>query len=999
MRRNLLRMVVGGVAAFSMVMPVVPAMADPGAASVAGAVRAAVATTGTSGTTGTVTTAVDTSADGPSHVAKTHAPKTEEQSFTPESAATSDQDQPQGPRRSRRQAQPGEAVVAQADLSGLATVGVDWQQQDMDDVDNAPTYELRYLTGGTWSDWVELPSVDEDTDTMGVSPSYYVGEATKAEARLTPKSGQTITEATLVTIDSGYSAAGDAQGSAYKSAVRTAAAVTASGTIHTREEWWVNGNPAMTWPPERTGHWKGAIVHHTVDRNNYSQAEVPAMVNGIYLYHNVHNDWGDIGYQLLVDRYGGIWEGRDEGVPNQVVPASQVAGAQSVGFNYDTFGVSMIGSYHLNVAPTDAQINSVAAAIAWEFNALGITDPYGTFQYKGTQPRITGHGDQSHWVGGSLNRTACPGQQVWNRMGEIRDKVYDDLNDVTRLPLLSVGSGTFYIDAVRNLKSSLIVENGSADSGASVRLQSGERDAMRFAFNRQSDGSYEIMNVNSGLALDVQGGNATSGAVVQQWTRNGSTAQRWWLRVADSGGVYIQSALGNWVLDLTGGGTADGTKVQLYAPNWTSSQQFIVASATATVPDDSVRLAPAGHDATTFGVADGSYDDGAKLQLQDWSGADSQLFRFDRAGNGLFTIRSVNSAKVLDAVGGGTANGTRVQQWPSNGSMAQLWALRDAGNGAIGIASAKSGRVLDMLNEHVEAGTVVQLYDWKGIGAQSWSVSVVTSSRGGLSRLAGVTRYETADAVVAAGFERSDWVVVASGEAFPDALSASALAGALDAPVLLSGPDGGDVLASRIRSLGAKRAVLIGSEAALSSALEDRVRGLVSEHRVVRFGGSTRYGTSLGVLRDAPGELGSAVVWSDTVIVASGEGPYDALSASPLAYRLKAPVVLAGRDGLDEAMVRAVRDAGFRKVLLVGGESVVPVRVESQLGSLSVTRLAGATRYGTSAEVVAYALEHRILEADGVVLASGENYPDALAGGALAGRTGNVLALVDGPDA
>ncbi|PLS25963.1 cell wall-binding repeat-containing protein, partial [Bifidobacterium parmae] len=139
--------------------------------------------------------------------------------------------------------------------------------------------------------------------------------------------------------------------------------------------------------------------------------------------------------------------------------------------------------------------------------------------------------------------------------------------------------------------------------------------------------------------------------------------------------------------------------------------------------------------------------------------------------------------------------------------------------------------------------------------------------------------------------------------------------------------------------------------------------------------------------------------WSDTVIVASGEGPYDALSASPLAYRLKAPVVLAGRDGLDEAMVRAVRDAGFRKVLLVGGESVVPVRVESQLGSLSVTRLAGATRYGTSAEVVAYALEHRILEADGVVLASGENYPDALAGGALAGRTGNVLALVDGPDA
>ncbi|WP_243394389.1 RICIN domain-containing protein [Bifidobacterium parmae] len=691
---------------------------------------------------------------------------------------------------------------------------------------------------------------------------------------------------------------------------------------------------------------------------------------------------GDLSYPVFYDLETWTYTGHKsptspsvyEGMVNAWYAKLQAAG-------YNNLSVYSYTSY-LNTALNSASIHAKTRWVA----QYGSTMQYTAFP--------TNDRGWQYTSGGSIN--GISGRVDLNAFGNLE---YQAGYDVRGLEKLSLPKGVYYVDASSKLDSSLMIENGSSSAGAAARLQSGERDAMKFQFVPQDDGSYEIVNVNSGLALDVQGGSAVKGAVVQQWTRNNTSAQRWWLRVAENGGVFVQSVLGNWVLDLAGGNTGDGTRVQLYAPNASDAQRFVIADAGVAVPDGSVRLGASSQGALSLGVADGSYDDGAKLQLQNWSGADSQLFRFGRVGNGLVEVRSVNSGKLVEVASGAMMNGARIQQWPSNGSLAQRWSLRDAGNGAVALVNAKSGRVIDVTGGNMTAGTMVQSYGWNGTAAQSWSVVKAGSKRGSLSRLAGVTRYETADAVVAAGFERSDWVVVASGEAFPDALSASALAGALDAPVLLSGPDGGDVLASRIRSLGAKRAVLIGSEAALSSALEDRVRGLVSEHRVVRFGGSTRYGTSLGVLRDAPGELGSAVVWSDTVIVASGEGPYDALSASPLAYRLKAPVVLAGRDGLDEAMVRAVRDAGFRKVLLVGGESVVPVRVESQLGSLSVTRLAGATRYGTSAEVVAYALEHRILEADGVVLASGENYPDALAGGALAGRTGNVLALVDGPDA
>lgn len=67
-------------------------------------------------------------------------------------------------------------------------------------------------------------------------------------------------------------------------------------------------------------------------------------------------------------------------------------------------------------------MQSVAAAIAWEFNALGISDPNGTFEYHGTQQRISGHGDSSHWVD-SANRTQCPGVGLSNQISNIRNLV------------------------------------------------------------------------------------------------------------------------------------------------------------------------------------------------------------------------------------------------------------------------------------------------------------------------------------------------------------------------------------------------------------------------------------------------------------------------------------------------------------------------------------------------------------------------------------------------
>lgn len=148
--------------------------------------------------------------------------------------------------------------------------------------------------------------------------------------------------------------------------------------------------------------------------------------------------------------------------------------------------------------------------------------------------------------------------------------------DVRKMTAVTIPNGNYYINVRSKVASSVDIPGGSAADSTAIQLYSGNSSkAQQFTFTRQSDGSYEIVNVNSGKALDVRNGVAENNAVVQQYSRNNSQAQRWFIR--DSGaGYYLQSALGNWVLDLSGGNTANGAAIRLYAPNGTASQLFVV---------------------------------------------------------------------------------------------------------------------------------------------------------------------------------------------------------------------------------------------------------------------------------------------------------------------------------------------------------------------------------------------------------------------------------------
>ncbi len=244
--------------------------------------------------------------------------------------------------------------------------------------------------------------------------------------------------------------------------------------------------------------------------------------------------------------------------------------------------------------------------------------------------------------------------------------------------------------------------------------------------------------------------------------------------------------------------------------------------------------------------------------------------------------------------------------------------------------------------------------------------------------------------IVNTGFNSADTVILTSGANFADALAANALAGANDAPVISTEPTALSLqAASTIKSLGAKHVLIMGGEAAISTSVE---MSLVSMGlSVERIAGSTRQETSLVSLSKTTENSESI----NTVIISSGTSFADALSISPYSYAKNVPVVLTENDGtLSDNAVSKIQESGATRAVIVGGSMVVSEQAKTSLEAvgLSVDRWWGENRYETSAEIARHTIEEG-MSLTTCAIATGTNFPDALAGGALIGSKGGVLLL------
>lgn len=319
----------------------------------------------------------------------------------------------------------GNTVTLTAEAGPLRVVGVTWIDDEAEasaDHDGAHDHavEIQYRThdGDAWSSWEEIHVEDLSGETpserAGAEPVAVI-DVDQVEVAVTADSAELLASVEMVVIDPGEDdseelpATPDTDTAAARSMATTAVSAPASGrpTIRSRAAWGADES-IRTWRPQ-LGRVTGAVVHHTAGANNYSSAQVPAIIRGIYQFHTVTRGWGDIGYNVLIDRFGRAWEGRYGGVENAVI------GAHAKGANDTTFGVSLIGNFE-KAQVSSAAFRTLAQVIGWKFSWHGITTGGSAVGPNGRSiNRITGHRD--------VGQTACPGRHMYSRLGELRSMV------------------------------------------------------------------------------------------------------------------------------------------------------------------------------------------------------------------------------------------------------------------------------------------------------------------------------------------------------------------------------------------------------------------------------------------------------------------------------------------------------------------------------------------------------------------------------------------------
>lgn len=262
-------------------------------------------------------------------------------------------------------------------------------------------------------------------------------------------------------------------------------------------------------------------------------------------------------------------------------------------------------------------------------------------------------------------------------------------------------------------------------------------------------------------------------------------------------------------------------------------------------------------------------------------------------------------------------------------------------------------------------------------------------------RLYGADRYATAVRISRSGFRSgSDVVVIASGENFPDALSASGLAGAYDAPLLLvRKAELPDVVQQEIDRLAPSRVFVVGGPGAVSDTVLASIAARPSVRVVTRVSGADRYETSAEVARRVVSRLGPD--FDGVVYVARGDLFPDALAVSPLAWRARRPVLLTAPGALSDSVRAVLHDLSPSEAIVIGGTGAVSSAVFDEVDGLADTarRVWGLDRYATAAAVAEDGVETGVAAPSFVAIATGANFPDALAGGALAGAENGVLLL------
>lgn len=260
-----------------------------------------------------------------------------------------------------------------------------------------------------------------------------------------------------------------------------------------------------------------------------------------------------------------------------------------------------------------------------------------------------------------------------------------------------------------------------------------------------------------------------------------------------------------------------------------------------------------------------------------------------------------------------------------------------------------------------------------------------------INRVSGKDRYETAAKIASSGWTNSSVAILATGLDYPDALCATPLAKKYNnAPILLVQKDsldqtGTTMIADELKSLGVTQAIIVGGTGVISAKVEAQLDNMKITH--IRLAGQDRYETSLKI---AQAVLPSTSMDSNSeVVVTTGENFPDALSIAPIAASKGIPIILSSSKGIDADTMQYL--SAKPKSYLIGGSAVVPDSVQANFSFSE--RISGKDRFDTNVQVMKRF--EGDLDFSKAYMATGNDFPDALSGSALASKTVSPIILSD----
>ena len=351
-------------------------------------------------------------------------------------------------------------------------VGMRWRGRAQPDI------ELRVRLRGRWSRWAELPAHSEHNPdagrgerAVGSSDPIWVGRAGAVQYRLSRR----VPGLRLHFVDLGPRRGTIAQAASLRA--RRAQLPTPFPYV-SRAGWGAGACPPRTAPGY--GSVSAVHVHHTVSLNDYAPEDGPAIVLAICRFHRNSNGWSDIGYNMLVDKYGTLYEGRAGGLDQAVI------GAHAQGFNAQSAGIANIGD-HSELPQTPEALSALATYIRWKLPLHGqplsglvtLTSAGGSStRYPAgarvTLERVIGHRD--------TGRTACPGEALYAQLDLLRSAVALGAPLAT-IPVArvsaTVGDTTLDYGETTPVGGTLVGPDGLPLAGESVEVQLNDKGVWR----------------------------------------------------------------------------------------------------------------------------------------------------------------------------------------------------------------------------------------------------------------------------------------------------------------------------------------------------------------------------------------------------------------------------------------------------------------------------------------------------------------------------------------